>query len=218
MELLFLRHAESEGNVQGIMQGRKDYLLSETGHRQARQLAEYLQTCVFAQRRPDQIYCSPLQRARQTIAPVCESLSEVPFALEPDLVEVDSGILSGLTWPEAFAQHPEVCQAFKATRDWGAVPEGESKASLWQRAERFVSHLRQRHSETELILIVSHGGFIRASLSILAGIRSDEKLFVCIDNTSLSLAGIQGERRFIRYINDTRHLQPCDHQPEFAPH
>ncbi|PKL75232.1 MAG: hypothetical protein CVV27_16425 [Candidatus Melainabacteria bacterium HGW-Melainabacteria-1] len=126
-------------------------------------------------------------------------------------------MFSGLTWTEAQSRHPEICQAFKAARDWGAVPEGESKSLLWQRAERFIEHLRQQHAEGSLLLIVSHGGFIRAALSILAGIQASEKLFVCIDNTSLSLAGIKGERRYIRYINDTRHLQTCDYQPEFAP-
>lgn len=217
MEFLFLRHAESEGNVQGIMQGRKEYALSEAGHRQARLLAGYLQETHFAVRRPDHIYCSPLQRAQQTLAPVRAALADVPLVLEPDLVEVDSGILSGLTWAQALEQHPEVCKDFKAARDWGAVPEGESKESLWNRAERFIDQLRQQHAESGLILVVTHGGFIRAALSILAGIRPSEKLFVCIDNTSLSLAGIKGERRYIRYINDTRHLQPCDYHPESAP-
>lgn len=217
MEFLFLRHAESEGNVQGIMQGRREYALSEAGHRQVRLLARHLQEGVFSARLPDQIYCSPLQRTQQTVEPICAAWPEIPFSLHPDLVEVDSGILSGLTWAQAREQHPDVCQAFKAARDWGAVPDGESKASLWKRAERFIDHLRQSHPEGSQLLIVTHGGFIRAALSILAGIRSSEKLFVCIDNTSLSLAGIQGERRYVRYINNTSHLQPCDYHAESAP-
>ena len=102
MDFLFLRHAESEGNVLGIMQGRKEYHLSENGHRQARLLSRHLEQTLFAERRPDQIYCSPLLRAQQTIAPLRESLGEIPFGLDADLVEVDSGILSGLTWAEAF--------------------------------------------------------------------------------------------------------------------
>lgn len=217
MDFLFLRHAESEGNLQGIMQGRVDYHLSASGQKQAGLLADYLVNELFAHQRPEQIYCSPLQRTQQTIAPLRAKLSEIPFALDEDLVEVDSGILSGLTWAQAYEKHPEVCREFKASRDWGAVPQGESKAVLWARAERFVEALRARHAEDALVLVVTHGGFIRAALSILAGIRPDEKLFVCIDNTSLSLAGTRGERRFIRYINDTRHLQPCDHHPEFIP-
>ncbi|HEY9840238.1 MAG TPA: histidine phosphatase family protein [Candidatus Obscuribacterales bacterium] len=217
MEFLFLRHAESEGNVQGIMQGRKEYLLSEAGHRQTRLLAQHLESNLFHVRRPDQICCSPLQRAQQTLGPWLESAGQIPFLLEPDLVEVDSGIFSGLTWAQAREQHPEICKDFKAARDWGAVPQGESKDSLWKRAERFINLQRQQHDENALLLVVTHGGFIRAALSILAGIKPSEKLFLCIDNTSLSLAGIQGERRYIRYINDTRHLQTCDYQAEFAP-
>lgn len=217
MEFLFLRHAESMGNVQGIMQGRRDYSLSENGLKQSRLLVQYLESSLFAERRPAHIYCSPLQRARDTIAPFCANFPDLPYAHHDDLVEVDSGILSGLTWAQAREQHPEVCEVFKAAGDWGAVPEGESKQVLWQRAERFISQLQNSHEPGSLILVVTHGGFIRACLSVMTGIQPNEKVFLCIDNTSLSLAGIQGERRYVRYINDTRHLQLCDYQPEFAP-
>lgn len=217
MEFIFLRHAESEGNVQGIMQGRKDYPLSAVGHRQSQCLTEHLQAYLFARALPQAIFCSPLTRTRQTIAGFCERNPEIPFIVHEQLVEVDSGILSGLSWNQALEQHPEVCQAFKAARDWGAVPQGESKESLWQRAQAFLDQLQAEYPSDTRFLIVTHGGFIRAALSLLAGIAYSEKLFVCIDNTSLSLAGIQGERRYIRYINDTRHLQACDYTPEFAP-
>ncbi len=217
MEFLFLRHAESMGNVQGIMQGRHEYGLSESGLNQTQLLFKYLTQTLFAKRDPTHIYCSPLERARNTIAPFCQHQPELPYSTHEDLVEVDSGILSGLTWAQAREQHPEVCTAFKAARDWGAVPEGESKEVLWQRAERFLAQLQQTHEPDSLILVVTHGGFIRACLSVLSGIAPSEKVFLCIDNTSLSLAGIQGERRYVRYINDTRHLQLCDFQPEFAP-
>jgi broad specificity phosphatase PhoE len=218
MEFLFLRHAESEGNVRGIMQGRRDYALSDSGNRQVALLTRHLVSCQFVSRQPDQIYCSPLERTRMTIAPFCEQAPELAYVTHEDLVEVDSGILSGLTWEEARIQHPEVCLAFKAARDWGAVPDGESKQMLWQRAESFIAYLGAQHPDDSLILIVTHGGFIRACLSVLAGIAPDEKVFLCIDNTSLSLAGIQGERRYLRYINDTRHLEACDYKPESAPH
>lgn len=218
MDFLFLRHAESQGNLQGIMQGRRDYALSEMGQRQAQVVAEYLQSCHFESRVPDQIYCSPLQRACQTAQPLQMLLPEIPFATHAELVEVDSGIFSGLTWQEAGAQYPEVQRAFQAARDWGAVPEGESKLQLWQRAERFLTELRERHTADSLILLVTHGGFIRAALSVLAGIGPEEKLFLCIDNTSLSLAGERNGRRYVRYMNDTRHLKSCDLIPDFIPH
>lgn len=218
MDFLFLRHAESTGNLHNIMQGRKDYALSETGQRQAQIVANYLTSCLFNERRPTRIYCSPLQRTLETAEPLRVLCPEIPFALHEDLVEVDSGIFSGLTWQEAGEQYPDVRAAFQASRDWGSVPEGESKAQLWQRAEAFLTQMHQQHSPDELILLITHGGFIRAALSVLSGIESNEELFICIDNTSLSHAGEKKGRRYLRYINDTRHLNPCDFQADYIPH
>lgn len=217
MELLFIRHAESHGNLQGIMQGRKDYALSEHGHYQADVLAAFLSHAVFDSQPPDFLYCSPLQRARQTAEPFQQRFPQLGWSEHPDLLEVDSGIFSGLTWAEARASHPEICERFKAARDWGAVPEGESKQQLWQRAERLLNDLQQRHSPGQKIVLLTHGGLIRAALSVLMGIAPDAELFLCIDNTSLSLAGIEGSRRYVRYINNTRHLNPCDFKPDYIP-
>ena len=218
MELLFLRHAESLGNLKSIMQGRKDYALSERGHQQAQIVADFLKTQLFAERLPTHIYCSPLKRTMETAAPFRAHFPDLPFECHDDLVEVDSGIFSGLTWAQAGAQYPEIQKRFKAVRDWGAVPEGESKVALWQRAQNLISELSQRHNEDDYILMITHGGFIRASLSVLMGVPPDEAVFIAIDNTALSLAGQRHGRRFVRYINNTQHLQPCDFQSDYIPH
>lgn len=200
------------------MQGRKDYALSEQGHKQAQIVAHYLRDCVFPERLPQQVYCSPLKRARETAAPLQAHFPDLPFAYDDALVEVDSGIFSGLTWDEAGAQYPEVQKRFQAARDWAAVPQGESKVDLWQRAEVFLEALRGKHAEDSQILLVTHGGFIRALLSVMLGVAPEEAVFIAIDNTSLSLAGERNGRRYIRYINNTRHLQTCDFQSDFIPH
>jgi len=217
MELLFIRHAESEGNTRGVMQGRQEYDLSDLGHQQADVLTSFLASCVFDKRPPDHVYCSPLQRAQQTAEPLKQRFPEVPFSDHPDLVEVDSGIFSGLTWAEASERHPETAAQFKAARDWQAVPQGESKQALWQRASALIQHLEQTHAPGTQLVLVTHGGLIRAALSVLMGVSFEQELFLCIDNTSLSLAGIQGQHRYIRYVNNTRHLNPCDFQPDYIP-
>lgn len=200
------------------MQGRQDYILSEHGHYQADVLASFLKQTLFAEYPPSRLYCSPLQRARQTAEAVRQHLPALAYEEHSALLEVDSGIFSGLTWAEAQAQYPEICRRFRAARDWGAVPEGESKQSLWERAESLLNELQQRHQADELIVLMTHGGLIRAALSVLMGIKSEAELFLCIDNTSLSLAGIQGQRRYVRYINNTRHLNSCDFKPDYIPH
>ncbi len=217
MELLFIRHAESIGNAQHIMQGHADFDLSENGYKQAQILAEFLSKCVPEAQNIDQIYCSPLKRTQQTLAPLIANGKFSEPILDPDLVEVDSGIFSGLTWEEAGQQYPDDQARFKASRDWGSVPGGESRLKLWARAQNWIEKVRLVHTNQRL-LVMTHGGFIRAALSTLAAVPPEAPVFVCIDNTSLSLAGLQDQRTYIRYVNDTRHLKPCDFQADFVPH
>lgn len=217
MQLFFIRHAESLGNTRNIMQGVHEYELSELGHRQAALLCDYLQQCLFQTSPPQHIYCSPLQRTRQTIAPFCERFPDVPFETRDELVEVSSGIFSGLTWAEAEAQYPEDCKRFKAGGDWGLVPGGESRQALWQRAERFLDWLKTRHQTTDQLLIMTHGGWIRAALSVMASVPPDAPVFVCVDNTSVSMARFSSSRRVIQSVNDTRHLQDCEFRADFVP-
>lgn len=219
MEALFIRHAESLGNVEHIMQGQHDFALSERGLSQTQQLAQRLQQD-FGRRlpMPSRFYCSPLNRTRQTLAPTLAAFSDVSCRYDERLLEVDSGIFSGLTWKQASEQYPDIQRKFEISRDWGSVPGGESKLALWQRAEGFLKSLVAEEPDDALVVVMSHGGFIRACLSYLACVPAEAPVFVCIDNTALSLAGMKNQRQYIRYINDTQHLQPDAFQQDFIPH
>ncbi len=201
------------------MQGQHDFALSERGVVQAEQLAQRLQRELGHQLPlPSRFYCSPLSRTRQTLAPTLAAFSDIACAHDERLVEVDSGIFSGLTSKQAGEKHPEIQQQFAASRDWGTVPGGESKIVLWRRAEAFLQFLVSQESEDAFVVIMSHGGFIRACLSHLAYVPAEAPVFVCIDNTALSLAGVKNQRHYVRYINDTQHLQAHDFQRDFIPH
>ncbi|MBE9101377.1 histidine phosphatase family protein [Vacuolonema iberomarrocanum] len=63
LKLMFVRHAQSVGNVERRMQGCADYPLTEEGKRQAARLAERLRQEGW---HPTHIYSSPLKRAAQT--------------------------------------------------------------------------------------------------------------------------------------------------------
>ena len=69
MRLLLIRHAESEGNAQGRLQGRKEYPLSERGITQAAALAERLTPVPIAA-----VYASPIRRAAETAEAVAPQM------------------------------------------------------------------------------------------------------------------------------------------------
>ena len=60
-KIVFIRHAESEYNRDGIWGGRADCNLTEKGIETAKELGKSLNNNF------DVIYCSPLKRARQTL-------------------------------------------------------------------------------------------------------------------------------------------------------
>ena len=53
-------------------------------------------------------------------------------------------------------------------------------------------------------LIVTHGGVINAYLSGVLGIEED--MFFLPENTSINTVAVEGNRRRVRFLNDTRHV------------
>lgn len=78
-KIVFIRHAESEYNRDGIWDGRADCNLTEKGIETAKELGKSLNNNF------DVIYCSSLKRARQTLnaifpgtEPICdERINEI---------------------------------------------------------------------------------------------------------------------------------------------
>ena len=81
----FIRHGETDWNRQGLIQGWTDTPLNDTGHRQARAVAQALLDVPGLS--PDwNFVVSPLRRVRQTMAHV----------VDPSTGEVWSASISGL--------------------------------------------------------------------------------------------------------------------------
>jgi probable phosphoglycerate mutase len=67
MEIVLIRHGEPEWVLDGLNIDNPP--LTERGRRQAEAMAEYLRTEHF-----DEVFCSPLRRARETAAPLLTAL------------------------------------------------------------------------------------------------------------------------------------------------
>jgi len=157
MEIMLLRHGESEGNAQGRMQGRRDYPLSALGREQAARAA------VFIRERGlplHAVYTSPLARAFDTAA-VLAGAGILPQAIiDEDLCEIGAGTVEGLNEAEIRAAYPEFMhRPLSETGDF-ADYGGESNADVQVRLTRLMARLEARHREAEeRVLLVGHGGF-----------------------------------------------------------
>ena len=90
LQLLFVRHGETQDNIDKILQGWRDTSLTENGHDDAQTVAQKLKD-----QRIEAIYHSPLIRMVQTIEPIIKDRSKIPQYEDPDLKGQGMGELEG---------------------------------------------------------------------------------------------------------------------------
>ena len=169
---LFLRHAQSAGNVAKIAQGRSDFSLTDLGRRQAAQAGRWL-----ADQNIGIVLSSPLTRASETAEIVAAKLNVGPVTVWPELNEVDIGPFSGLGWAEAQVRYPALFRRFKK-HSWDGVPGAESSAVLYERAMALWQRLVELDRTTEQnILSVTHSGIILWIIKATLGNRTWQPFF-----------------------------------------
>lgn len=157
MDLILVRHGESAANVEGRLQGQRDYPLTRRGRAQAAALALWSERSGISW---DFAYCSPLSRAKET----AEIISHARSAAQPvscaDLMEFNAGALQGLLhhqirerFPEFFARKTSEYADYSR---WG----GESYDDIVERVRRVRAFVEARHRKAaHRVLLVGHGGF-----------------------------------------------------------
>ena len=115
------------------------------------------------------IYASPLQRTRETAAIVAARLA-LPITCREDLIELDFGEWTGLTFDEV--RRDGRWQAWSRHRGIATLPGGESMRAVQQRVVDALVELHAKHRHQSL-LIVSHGDVIRAVLLFALGMPLD---------------------------------------------
>ena len=165
MSVFILRHGQSEGNARNTYQGRLDFPLSAQGEKQARAAGEWL-----SQFKPEIMLASPMQRARRSaeIAAEAAGISAIEFA--DMLIELDTGIFSGVDPDTAARKHPEIWNEFLA-RSWDAVPEAESSIKLYARAMRVWQGILELGTQgASRIVCMTHGGLVQWLLKSTMGV------------------------------------------------
>jgi broad specificity phosphatase PhoE len=164
-EILLARHGETDWNRDNRFQGRADPPLNEVGRAQAAELAATLTREPIAA-----VYSSTLRRALETAETVAGPHELTPLTVDA-LREVDVGSWQGLTRAEVETRFPE---QFRRWLDYG--PGWEDGETHEQMGERVLAALRElaRLHPHERILVVTHGGPIRAALARAEGISHNE--------------------------------------------
>lgn len=161
-ELILVRHGQSTANASGIWQGQSEYPLSEEGRLQARLAGKALAAAGFGA-----VYSSPLARAFETAEIIArEADLSVPVVAVAGLSERAGGLLEGKTWAEQEERNPELARKFLSLPEeerWTLVG-AETDEEVLARFEEAIAEVRARHPEGERVVVVSHGGALRAFL------------------------------------------------------
>lgn len=164
----YLRHGETDWNVQGISQGNVDVPLNSTGLAQARSAAVHLKNRAIAT-----IVSSPLSRARVTAEIVAEAL-RLPLRIDDGLREVAFGAQEGAPMANWFARWI----------DGSWTPAGaETFCALRRRA---VGAVTRCLSLPPVVLIVAHGALfraLRAEMGLETNLRTRNAMAIYCDPT-----------------------------------
>jgi broad specificity phosphatase PhoE len=159
--LYLARHGETDWNLQQRWQGHTDIALNRTGHAQALAMAAAL-----ASARIGGIVSSDLSRAHETARVVGERLGLPVAYMDPDFRERAFGVFEGLTREQCIRLHPEAWSAWLASQ---RTPEGgEERAAVAERMTRAIERAAACIAEDAPILVVTHGGALRAAVNTVA--------------------------------------------------
>jgi probable phosphoglycerate mutase len=196
----FVRHGETDWNIEQRMQGHIDLALNARGEAQAAAAGRY-----FLARQADALYTSDLQRARQTAQPIAQALGLAPIPL-PALRERNFGRCEGLTFAEIAARHADDARAIH-TRDpdYAAPQGGESRRQHETRILGCVDQLVGNHCGQTLV-VVTHGGVLDVIYRRALGLPCDAPRDYPIPNAGINWVAISGGQWSIECWGETAHL------------
>lgn len=178
-----IRHALVEENARALLYGTMDVALCpDTLVAEAptyRALAASLP-------RPARWVVTPLSRTRRTAEAIFAAGYPWPaLAVEPDLVEQHLGDWQGLPHAELPAKLALAPHAFWPLGGEERPPGGESMAEVIARVGLVLERLAVTYPGEDVV-IVSHGGAIRAAIAYAIGAGADQALHLSVQNISLT--------------------------------
>lgn len=197
--LYFVRHGETQYNVEKRIQGFCDSPLTERGIFQAKSVGKGLSDINFKA-----AYSSDSQRVLDT-AKYAIGNRDIPLIVDPRLKEMNFGVLESLIEEEIFNQHGNILERLFSFKDLNvSAPEGESYIQLFTRTTNAVADIIKKHAlDGGNILIFSHG--ITIGNYILQVTQSQE--YSVHENCSVSVVSYINGQSKVEKIADTHYRE-----------
>jgi broad specificity phosphatase PhoE len=158
--------------------------------------------CGELAKKPAALYVSPLERARETAAPIAKALRLRPV-IERGLLECDFGTWTG-----------KKLSLLRRKAEWRAVqnapstfrfPEGESFTEMQLRIWTTLERLAKKH-RNRVIVVVSHADPIKAAVTYAQGVPLDLFQRTVISTCSISAIAFTDANPVVLSVNNTGSL------------
>jgi broad specificity phosphatase PhoE len=188
VELIIVRHGETEWTISGQYTGTTDLTLTANGRRQAASLGPLLDSALDG--RNAAVYSSPRQRALETATLAFPDTEPV---VEPLLAEYDYGAYEGLTADQISTLSP-------GWNIWDdGCPGGESTDQVGSRADVFLRSYVD--GSLEPVVVISHGHFSRVLAARALGQSAATGRLFAIATASVSVITDDHDERCISLWN-----------------
>jgi broad specificity phosphatase PhoE len=161
--IYFLRHGETEASQSGTYCGSLEVGLTDAGHAMADEFATAYSPVPWSA-----IYSSPMQRAIDTAAPLCEAIG-MPMLLRDGLKEIAYGQWEGKTPEETTRDFHDDYVRWLADPGWNGPTGGERGVQIERRSAMVLEEI-ENSGVSGNVLVVSHKATIRIMLCSLLGI------------------------------------------------
>jgi broad specificity phosphatase PhoE len=164
MKIILVRHGQTEDNFNGIMQGRSNNLLNDTGRRQCQKLREKL-----LDKKIDYCYMSPLVRCVETAFILIGDRAEM--IRDDRLIERDLGKLEG-----------KKREVYDVNKYWDYDLNSNDKGvepvrDVIDRCSDFLEYIKNKYTSDTCILIVTHSAPVKALKLLLENKKLEGNLF-----------------------------------------
>lgn len=193
--ILLVRHGQTPTTGQ-VLPGRASGLhLAEAGVAQAHRVAER----IAEMPKIDAIYASPLERARETAAPIAKALKQ-RVKIDKGLLECEFGDWTGEKL-SSLMKLPEWSTVQRAPSSF-RFPNGESFTEMQTRMVSALDRIRQAHPGGTVVC-VSHADPIKAAVAHAMGTHLDLFQRIVIGTCSVSAIAYSSHGPIVLTVNST---------------
>jgi broad specificity phosphatase PhoE len=163
VELLLIRHGESEWNRQNRAQGISDSRLTPKGRKQAEKLALYLKNFDLSA-----VYSSSLKRSLET-ADIIARFHKISVRVFNELSEINLGVWEGKTNETIQKEYGDLLIKWYTQPHRVKIPKGETIFDFRRRIKKVFKKILDDNSRGT-IAVITHGGVISIFLINLLGV------------------------------------------------